>query len=212
MIITFAQIKGGVGKSTALINLGVALAETGAKVGMLDTDSQQTLHNWYNRRLASGRADDMECMFVQGALKDSLVALKKRNDFVLVDTAGFKNVSLGPALVNSDYAVCPFAPKPYDLEVARTLKQHESIETALLLNSRLKVRALLNHCPTNARDSRANEAEEYLTNEGFDVLASRLCRREAYGDAGQTGMGVTEYDDQKAILEIKALMGELTNG
>lgn len=212
MIITFTQLKGGVGKSTGAINLGVAFAEKGAKVGFLDTDTQNTLWEWFKRReRVGGDCSNMECLFLQGHLKDSLHALRKRNDIVIVDTAGFANPSFGPAIVNSQVAICPFAPKQYDLEVAPLVPSHQSFESALMLNPSLKVRALLNSCPTNAKDKRADEAEEYLRSQGYTVYTSRLTRRESYNDAGQIGRGVTEIGDDKAAQEITHLMEEITH-
>lgn len=209
MIITFAHIKGGVGKSTVAVNLAVALAQSGARVGLLDTDSQCTLAHWAARRERIDRQPRLECLVVQGQLKDTLKALNKRNDYVFVDTAGFKNMSLGPALVNSHMAICPFAPKPFDLEVAPDLMAHESLQASLQFNPKLKLRAMLNACPTTANDSRANEAAEYLKGLGIEVLNSRLMRRDAYADATQTGLGVTEYGDKRAIEEIMTLMNEV---
>ena len=210
-IVTFGHTKGGVGKSTALINLAVVLAQRDIDVGILDTDGQVTTAMWHKRRESLNFQPTLECNFVQGNLKDTLHAMRKRNDIVLVDTASFDrdNISLGPALVNSDICICPFSPKEFDLEQLGRLLEHQSLVSALSLNPELKMRALLNKCPTHVHDTRANAADEFLS-ERIHVYRSRLCNREAYGDAAQTGQGVTEYHDQKAISEINALADEVT--
>lgn len=212
MIYTIAQIKGGVGKSTIVVNLAAFFAQTGYKTGILDTDSNRTAWNWWQRRIEEKKdASEIECQFVQGDIKDTLQAMNKRNDIVIVDTAGFSNVSMGPAIVNSDIVIFPFAPKQYDLEVTQRLLNQDSLVTAQMLNPRVKLRAVLNNCPTNARDQRANDAENYLKNEGLYVYISRLTRRDAYADSGQMGIGVSEFEDDRAAVEISNLGKEVLN-
>ena len=48
--ITFAQQKGGAGKTTVLAHLAAAWAEAGRKVAMIDLDPQQSLTRWAELR------------------------------------------------------------------------------------------------------------------------------------------------------------------
>ena len=49
-VIAIAQQKGGAGKSTVAASLAVALAASGLRVALLDTDPQATLSRWWALR------------------------------------------------------------------------------------------------------------------------------------------------------------------
>ena len=48
MIISVANQKGGVGKTTTVINIGVGLTKVNKKVLLVDADPQAHLSNWLN--------------------------------------------------------------------------------------------------------------------------------------------------------------------
>lgn len=48
-VISIAALKGGVGKTTTALNLGVCLHRTGRRVLVVDTDSQRSLRRWAER-------------------------------------------------------------------------------------------------------------------------------------------------------------------
>ena len=58
-VVSIAQQKGGAGKTTLAIQLGVAWLAIGKRVAMLDIDPQASLFTWFNlrrKRLGDARA------------------------------------------------------------------------------------------------------------------------------------------------------------
>ena len=49
-IITIASTKGGVGKSTFILNLATVMLNHGKKVAILDADNQNTVSKWHKVR------------------------------------------------------------------------------------------------------------------------------------------------------------------
>jgi chromosome partitioning protein len=214
MIIVMSQRKGGSGKSTVAINLTAALLGRGLTVGLLDTDEQRSTYKWFKRREKAAQELPLpECYYSQGDVNDNVRALAKRNQILIVDTAGFHSHELRIALLHADIVITPFRPKPYDLEVAKS--QMAILDEVRIVNKKMIGYALINSAPTNAKDTRADAAAAFLSNHKYKVLRSRLSNREAYGDSGQEGLGVTEYrQDQSAIKaaqEITNLVEELLN-
>jgi chromosome partitioning protein len=83
--ITFAQQKGGSGKTTVLAHLAVTWAEAGRRVALIDLDPQHSLTRW-----AGLRADPAIVLIESkdyragGDIKTS----KRNHDVVLVDCPG----------------------------------------------------------------------------------------------------------------------------
>jgi chromosome partitioning protein len=150
--------------------------------------------------------------YVQGDLRDSIEAMSNRNDYLVIDTAGFSSKEAQGVLVNSHMAIIPFRPKKFDIETHAEIA--EMLDRIKYVNPKLVSRVLLNQCPTIVKDRRADDAADFLGGKGFVVFDQRLYMREAYSDAIEEGFGVTEYRSAMAKSckpEIKGLVKEIIN-
>lgn len=115
-VVSFANQKGGVGKTTLVAHTAVAIERAGlGPVALIDLDPQASLSNWWNKREAEtpAFADPGELAGLAGRLEQL-----KDNGFrwVLIDTppaAGPTNVL---AVKVSDLVVIPSRASPHDLE------------------------------------------------------------------------------------------------
>ena len=115
--IVFANEKGGTGKSTTAVHVGVALSYLGAKVAALDLDPRQRTMDRYieNRReTAERRGIDLpspECQVFKGRSDQSLlVALDRIDpdvDFLIIDNPGRDDPLARVAAENADTLVTP---------------------------------------------------------------------------------------------------------
>ena len=88
-IVSIAQQKGGAGKTTLAVQLGVAWLSAGRRVAMLDIDPQASLFAWFNvRRRRFGEAENG--LLVQGLsgwrLGSELRRLRREFDLIVVDS------------------------------------------------------------------------------------------------------------------------------
>jgi chromosome partitioning protein len=125
--ITFANEKGGTGKSTTAVHSAVALAAQGRKVAALDLDSRQrTLGRYLDNRAATIRrlgADLPMPVYAtfdpDGAEDlDSLIArLSEGAEFVVIDTPGRDDPTARAAMVRADTLVTPINDSFVDLDL-----------------------------------------------------------------------------------------------
>ena len=97
--ITFANEKGGTGKSTTAVHSAVALAAQGRKVAALDLDSRQrTLGRYLDNRaatIAPARRSSCRCRSMRPSIRPGARASRRRStrladgaEFVVIDTPG----------------------------------------------------------------------------------------------------------------------------
>ena len=133
-IISIANQKGGVGKTTTTFNLGVALSNMGKKVLLVDADPQSDLTTYINRtirdininpesailnhdegidllpsniELASTDVSLVNAMSREYALKECLSSLKDRYDYILIDCMPSLGMLTVNALATSDRVIIP---------------------------------------------------------------------------------------------------------
>ena len=209
MIILIGSQKGGCGKSTIAINIAVALSNLNKDVILVDADRQPTSSNFCLDREESEFKNINNVQKYEN-IKDTILDLNKRYEFVIVDVSGRDSRELRTGMLGADLMIIPFKPSQPDLDTLPNIV--EIIEQAKDFNSNLKAKALLTMCPTHHMIKEKDEAKEYLNEfPQIELMQSFVCDRKIYRDSLSDGKGVVECDNAKAKEEIDNLIGEILN-
>ena len=207
-VVAFVSDKGGMGKSTAALNLACAAAEDGVETAVLDLDPQASVGRWARLRRRAGLAPRPlaeTCVAID--LDDRLAELRAAGaGLVLLDTAGRDNNAISAAVAAADLVLVPCHPTDLELStLAPTL--------ARLRAERAAHAVLLIDWSAGAARRRADAAAA-ITRAGGQVAPAVYTHRADYRVALEHGQGVTEYQPwQAAAQEIRGvwtwLRGEL---
>lgn len=207
MIISLANPKGGVGKSTLAVNLAVEAIKDGWEdIAILELDLQRTAYLWAKLRDQRGVKPP-----VQIELVDSIETIEggcaayaaDKQSLLIVDCAGADTDFNRAAVAFSDMVIIPT--RPSQIEVF-------ALTRALgLIQDLGKVPYILNACAFPAAKSTINDLAEYIgTLGGCKLMSSVIRYRAAYQHSFAAGKSVTEYArDQLASLEIAELAKEI---
>jgi chromosome partitioning protein len=203
-ILTFAQQKGGSGKTTLCANLGVELSARGHGVVLLDSDPQGSLGRWFMTRLDRETGVKGELTFSTASAWGVAYEAGKycdTHDFVLIDTPPKIDSDLRPALKASDLIVVPVTASQVDLWATEGVLEMAARDGKRPL-------AVLNRARAGTRLTVAVKAAL----SGLDAEAAKavIANRVAYAEAMGSGQGVHEYPGAKAAAaEIAALADEV---
>lgn len=199
-VITVAQQKGGSGKTTLAVNLGVAFAKAGHKVALLDTDPQGSLGRWFMTRRDRMGDPGMDLSTASAwGVSYECEKLKKINDIVIIDTPPKVDADLRPALREADLVLIPVASSHLDLWAT---------DGVLDLVSREKRRALVVLNRTKAGTRLAEDVAQ-AAGELAEVAQARFGQRVVFAETMGHGMGAPEVGKSVASAEVSALMDEV---
>jgi len=203
-IVSIAQAKGGVGKSTLCANLSVTLSQT-AKVLMVDCDPPQlSLSAWYGVR---------DELYIETGLKltsattpAQLASLIEKNkesyDYILIDGAPHVNPLVRSMLLLSNLVLIPLAPS--SVEIWSFASFEELIHQAEKFNKSLKTKIVWNRVRKRVKSS--EEVIETVSKESkLTALKNQITFRVAYLDSFSEGCSVYEWSDPVASAEVWAL-------
>lgn len=211
MMVLIGSQKGGCGKSTTAVNICAYLAKNGHDIVLVDADRQCTAANWAMDRSGKKDLPVVNCVQKYENIRETLLDLDKRYEYVIVDAAGRDSRELRTGMTAANILLVPFRPSQPDLDTLPNLQQ--IITQAKDLNPDLKVYGLITMAPTNPVVQEAEEAREYLQDYPEIQLLNTIIRdRKIYRDAQSEGLGVVEMDNPKATEEITSLMKEIFNG
>jgi chromosome partitioning protein len=211
MIILIGSQKGGCGKSTTAVNISAELAGRGHDVVLVDADRQCTAANWAMDRVENSALAKVHCVQKYENIRDTLLDLDKRYEYVIVDAAGRDSRELRTGMTGAHILVVPFRPSQPDLDTLPNMQ--EIIIQAKDLNPGLKVYGLITMAPTNPIIHEETDARECLNDyQEIKLLSAMIRDRKVYRDAMSDGLGAVEMDNIKARIEIKKLVEEVLNG
>jgi chromosome partitioning protein len=196
--ITFAQQKGGAGKTTVLAHLAAAWAAAGRRVAVIDLDPQRSLTRWHRLRSDPGIELVESKDYRAGS---DIKAARKSHDFVLVDCPGAASSLLENAIRESDLVIAPCQPSVMDVWALESV-----VATASKLRKPLRV--LLNRMPP-----RLANLEEVLSALGDSralLLATQIGNRNGFSKAMLDGRTAPELGERStAAAETYGLRAEL---
>lgn len=191
-VITFANTKGGAGKTTMALVTAGELAKRGHRVAMLDADPQQWVSRWMTRMAKTPKFSivaDIDADNIETTIKE----LKRRTDYIVVDLPCGVTPLLAKGLGLSNHVFVPVQGCALDaaggaqvLDILRKLKSECGIDIAhsvalTRVSSIITTRALL-------------AVKGMLAQQGVHVLASPLIERAAYRDMFDAGTLIDALD------------------
>lgn len=105
-VISFANAKGGAGKTTAALLLATELAQQGYRVGILDADPQRWITQWHE---LSGPQHNIEVIseVTVASLQGHIRELARTADYTIIDPAGARDAIVTTAIGLSDHVMIP---------------------------------------------------------------------------------------------------------
>jgi len=196
-IISFANQKGGSGKTTLSANLAVLWANSDYKVAVVDADSQKSLTYWLEARKKYYGDEPTgidSYTFDLRNLKEELKTIKRKYDFIIIDSPPSITFETIQIVRSSDLIFVPVQPSPLDLMATipfLNLAKDERKKTTIILN-RVMPRAKL----TEAMILRLRYA-------GAKIARSRISGKIIYAETFSVGRGVVDISvNSEASKEI----------
>ena len=180
-VISFANPKGGTGKSTSALILALEMAHRGGKVALVDCDPNQVTAGWAQARKAEGRKLPFEAIANPGEDKiiDVLDELSAVYPFVIVDLEGTASLMMSRTMSRSDLTIIPMQASPVDAkQAARAVGLVRAEEKMLRRSIPMRILMTRNNPAIKTRDEKA--IVEQLEAAKVPMLEVPLHERAAY--------------------------------
>ena len=200
-VVTFANVKGGSGKSTLCINMAAILVRTGYSVAIIDADQQKCSQDWITgtKDKLLSRVEIIEPVELKAA-EDVEV------DFLLIDTQGSLTKEMAQFLFQSSLIITPCRASRDDIVgqgwIEVFLKQsNQNIKKEPILT-------VLNG--VNKRSAILAHVIEQLKEDGVQVAETCISQRVCFAETNVNKISVIGYN-KHATKEIVDLTNEALN-
>jgi chromosome partitioning protein len=194
-VITFANTKGGAGKTTAVLLLATELAQQGYRVTVLDADPQRWISRWHLISPPVARLNVISYV-TQGSIDRHISNNLYTTDYFIVDLPGAQSPLLAKAIGLSDHVLIPIQGCAMDaqgganvLELLRYLEEKANLRVPhsvvlTRVNSMVTTRALL-------------AVKMLLAERNVDVLNTPIIERAAFRDIFDLGGTLYTMDETR---------------
>ena len=194
-VITFANTKGGAGKTTAVLLLATELVQKGHRVTILDADPQQWITRWHKLSPHDDRLNVIA--YVNSAtIERNITENRATTDYFIVDLPGARTSLLATAIGLSDHVLIPIQGCAMDaqgganvLELMQYLERRANIRVPhsvvlTRVNPMVTTRALL-------------AVKGLLAQRNVDVLNTPIVERAAFRDVFDCGGTLHTMDENQ---------------
>jgi chromosome partitioning protein len=209
MILSVAQIKGGVGKSLLAVNIAAVLAQRGRDVLLIDGDEQASAATFAQIRAELPQQASFATIRLHGAaIRQQMKQLREKYSEIIIDTGGRDTGSLRAALTVADVVLIPFQPRSVDLWAGAQIGA--LVAEARHVNEALRACSILNMADSQGHDNE-DAFQALKTIEGVEPLPLAIVRRKAFPNAFSNGLSVAEQTprDPKAVDELLSVVDAL---
>ncbi|MGD9830301.1 MAG: AAA family ATPase [Hyphomicrobiaceae bacterium] len=205
-VVAIANQKGGPGKTTISLQMGIAAAGDRQRTLIIDLDPQGSGERWHALRVKATRSHD-DPSIVAGPvqkLTDMLKAAARLGaDLVIIDTPPKLDKAITEAAKVADIVLLPLRWGVLDGQALE-----DTVNLLKLANAHDKAAVVLNGLPCD--DTRAaivRECRSVARKLALPVLPAQLSQLPEYNTSLKKGRGVTETNqDGEAASEIRALL------
>jgi len=212
-VISFANPKGGAGKTTTALLLAGELASKGAQVTIIDADPEKWISQW---GALPGRPANIliEGNVTEDTIVDLIEEASGQSQFVVVDLEGTASLMVANAIGMSDLVIIPTQGSSMDAKGgAKTIR--------LIRNQERMARRPIPHAVVLTRTSAAvtsralRNVQEQLWQAGIEVFETAIVERAAFRDIFDYGGALADLDPakvsnvEKARLNAQGFAGEV---
>lgn len=202
-IIAVLNSKGGVGKTTDVVNIATGLALKGYKVAAIESDTQKSMVNWNKHGKAIfdiyQAKDEKDIYNLRKELLDEY-------DYVIIDGAGYLSAITAACVIVSDLIIIPVSPSPLDFEATGSV--FSVVEAMAESRPHLVAKILISRSRPNTK--MATLLFESIKSAGHERFRTAIKQRESYVSSMLAGETVFHTDDSQAKAEIQLLINEIT--
>lgn len=191
--IVVANPKGGAGKSTTSLILGLTLAEKGAKVCLIDQDANHPLTTWHNGQSRSVKV-------IGGLTDETFVSTLDREagegDAVIVDLEGAATRIMSRAIMRADLVLVPMQASTIDaMQAGRAVSLIRQEEE--LLRRQIPLRVVLTRTSEAVPTRIQKKIVADMAANGVPALRTALNERAAFKAVFEYRCALSELDPAK---------------
>lgn len=210
-VITFANPKGGSGKTTSAMLLAEQIAVSGGRVAVLDLDPNANIVNWARSREAEGRAVPF-AVHARPVVEDTVALIDELEgvaDYLIIDLEGSKDQIVTFALSRTDLCIIPLDGSPME---ARQAAQAVRLVQTTSRMIRTPIAYTLLFARTNAAFQSTDERDvrEEMEMNSIATLPIRIARRAPYTRIFRDNVMLTELPEIVA-KEMKGKSASVTD-
>jgi chromosome partitioning protein len=176
--ISFANSKGGVGKSTSAVLLVTELAERGATVTIIDADPNQPIVRW-GRKPGCPKNLTVIGGVTEETLIETIEAAARKTTFVIVDLEGSANLMVAQAMSESDLVIVPIQGSELDaieaLKIIKFIGRQEK-----LLKRPIPYAVVFTKTSPAVRPRTLKSLEQDMLQQGIPLFGTALNERDAF--------------------------------